>query len=121
LKQSSVYRALSVEAPGELDVHSFLFPLSAHPPHFEDSVTSFNMAYQACDTYFVESHDAYPARPSQDYTKMLGRRRQEAMADELSRQAAEAYIEDIHAHMKQLEVNHQDLTFSYDVLTIFTG
>jgi hypothetical protein len=35
---------------------------------------------------------------------MIGRRKQEAMANELSRQACETYIEDIHAHMKHMEV-----------------
>jgi hypothetical protein len=36
---------------------------------------------------------------------MIGRRRQEAMANELSRQACETYVEDIMGHMKQMEVN----------------
>lgn len=66
------------------------------------------MAYnphQPCDSYFVESQDAYTPSSSQDYVKMIGRRRQEAMVDTLSRQAYEAYIEDIVVHMKQMEVN----------------
>lgn len=63
------------------------------------------MAYQPqpCDTYFVESQDAYTQRPTQDYLKMVGRRKQEAMANELSRQACDTYIEDIVEHMKKME------------------
>jgi hypothetical protein len=66
------------------------------------------MAYhqhQPCDSYFVESHDSYPPPSSQEYLKMIGRRRQEAMANELSKQACETYVEDIMGHMKQMEVN----------------
>jgi len=64
------------------------------------------MAYhpQPCDTFFVESSDGYTQRSSQDYIKMIGRRKQEAMANELSRQACDTYGEDIHAHMVQMEV-----------------
>ncbi len=70
------------------------------------------MAYhsQPCDTYFVE--DAYPTqRATQDYIKMVGRRRQEAIANELSRQACDTYMEDIISHMKHMEVNYLDFTF----------
>ena len=66
------------------------------------------MAYhlkQPCDSYFVESEEAsYPPGP-QEFLKLMGRRRQEAMADELSRQASDSYLEDIKNHMKQTEVN----------------
>jgi hypothetical protein len=68
------------------------------------------MSYnQPCDTFFVE--DACPQqsnqpRPnSQEYIKMMGRRRQEAMANELSRQACDAYMDDIIDHMAQMEVS----------------
>jgi hypothetical protein len=65
------------------------------------------MAYQPqpCDTYFVESHDSYPQRAPQDYIKLIGRRKQEAMANELSRQACDTYMDDIIDHMRQMEVN----------------
>jgi hypothetical protein len=59
-----------------------------------------------CDSYFVESDNAqYPSLAPQEYLKMIGRRKQEAMADELSRQASDAYIDEIMAHMKEMEVN----------------
>ena len=75
------------------------------------------MAYrsQPCDTYFVESQDSYTNVINQDYIKMVGRRKQEAMADELSRQACDSYLEDIINHMKNMEVNlpwHQNSLFS---------
>jgi hypothetical protein len=72
------------------------------------------MAYnrqQQCDTYFVESQESFPAASNQDYAKMLGRRRQEAIGDVLSRQAYEAYVEDIVDHMKQVEVNSPATSF----------
>ena len=66
------------------------------------------MAYhtkQPCESYFVESDEiAYPP-PPQEYLKLIGRRKQEAMADELSRQASDSYLEDIKNHMRQIEVN----------------
>lgn len=65
--------------------------------------------HQPCDTFFVE--DAYPQRGAHDYAKIIGRRKQEAMANELSRQASEAYLEDIIGHMKHMEVNSLDLHF----------
>jgi hypothetical protein len=46
----------------------------------------------------------YPPRPTQEYIKMMGRRRQEAMANELSRQACDTYMDDIVNHMRQMEV-----------------
>jgi hypothetical protein len=65
---------------------------------------AYNQQQQPCDTYFVE--EAYaPARSHQrDYVKEMGRRRQQAMADELSRQACDTYMEDIVAHMRNMEV-----------------
>jgi hypothetical protein len=74
------------------------------------------MAYQKkpCDSYFVETHDSsYHQRAPQDYLKMLGRRKQEAMANELSRQACDTYVEDIMNHMKQMEVNNLDFHLSH--------
>ncbi len=67
------------------------------------------MAYQphpTCDTYFVE--EAFPQRASQEYIKMVGRRKQEDMANELSRQACDTYLEDIVDHMRNMEVNCLD-------------
>jgi hypothetical protein len=62
-----------------------------------------------CDSYFVETDDApYTSRAPQDYVKMIGRRKQEAMANELSRQASDSYLDDIVNHMKQMEVNNLD-------------
>jgi len=71
------------------------------------------MAYhrQPCDSYFVE--DAYPQRATQEYLKMLGRRKQEAMANELSRQACESYMDDIVKHMEHMEVNNLDSQFFF--------
>ncbi|KAG9241319.1 cyclin-like protein [Calycina marina] len=60
---------------------------------------------QPCDTYFVESSEAsgYNARTTQEQMKEIGRRRQMAMTDELSRQADETYMEDIIEHMHVME------------------
>jgi hypothetical protein len=79
------------------------------------------MAYhrQPCDSYFVE--EAYPQRATQEYLKMMGRRKQEAMANELSRQASEAYMEDIIQHMHQMEVNCLDFTFLPPYANLLSG
>jgi len=63
---------------------------------------------QPCETYFVESQDSqgYNPRSTQEQIKEIGRRRQLAMADELSRQACESYMEDIIEHMEHMEVNN---------------
>ncbi|PBP27636.1 cyclin domain-containing protein [Diplocarpon rosae] len=62
------------------------------------------MAYrsQPCETFFVEEPTHRPT-PNQDYIKMAGRRRQEAMANELSRQACDTYMEDIVGHLRNME------------------
>ncbi|CAG8951910.1 hypothetical protein HYFRA_00005714 [Hymenoscyphus fraxineus] len=61
------------------------------------------MAYQQPDdTFFVES-DSQPQFSTRDYLRMSGRRRQQDMANELSRQACETYMEDIVKHMHQME------------------
>ena len=65
------------------------------------------MAYprQPCDSFFVESQDArHDPRATQEYIKMMGRRKQEAMANTLSAQAADSYLSDIVEHMMQMEV-----------------
>jgi hypothetical protein len=66
---------------------------------------------QPCDSYFVESHDTgvYAARAdAREYAKIIARQRQELMANELSRQACDDYMEDIMGHMRQMEVNSVD-------------
>ena len=73
---------------------------------------------QPCDSYFVESHDnSYSQRANQEYLKMVGRRRQQAMADELSRQACDLYMDDIVDHMADMEVNGLGFPFSLSLLT----
>lgn len=63
---------------------------------------------QPCDSYFVESQDTgvFAARAdTREYNKkMFARERQELMANELSRQVAEDYLEDVMKHMSQMEV-----------------
>lgn len=64
------------------------------------------MAYQRCDTFFVENDDngIFAARAeARDYARLIARQRQELMANELSRQASDEYLEDIMKHMRQME------------------
>jgi hypothetical protein len=66
------------------------------------------MAYhQSCGSFFVESQDG--AHTTKDYAKLIARQRQELMANELSRQACEDYMEDIMKHLRQMEVNRLGL------------
>jgi hypothetical protein len=79
------------------------------------------MAYQhrPCDSYFVE--EAYPQRATQEYLKMMGRRKQEAMANELSRQACDTYMEDIVKHMQQMEVIYLDFQLHLIYANLLSG
>lgn len=63
------------------------------------------MAYSYPDeTFFVESDEPHHQRISaRDAAKMLARNRQELIAAELSRLAADEYLEDIMQHMHNLE------------------
>ena len=70
------------------------------------------MAYQQCDSYFVEEQESFQSQSRQqarDYAKLIARQRQELLANDLSRQACEDYLEDIMKHMRQMEVIHLDL------------
>lgn len=70
--------------------------------------TNTTRSYGHCDTFFVEGPDngVFAARTdSHEYSKLIARQRQEMMANELSRQASDDYLEDILKHMKQMEVN----------------
>jgi len=70
------------------------------------SLQSTNMANLPCDSYFVEVEDTgiFTARShARDYAKIVARQRQELMANELSRQACEDYMEDIMKHMRRME------------------
>jgi hypothetical protein len=70
--------------------------------------TNSTRPYGRCDTFFVEGPDngVFAARTdSHEYAKLIARQRQEMMANELSRQASDDYLEDILKHMKQMEVN----------------
>jgi hypothetical protein len=69
------------------------------------------MAYPTCDTFFVEDSDngVFTTRAdARDYSKLIARQRQELMANELSRQASDDYMEDIMKHMRQMEVKCLD-------------
>jgi hypothetical protein len=77
--------------------------------------------HQPCGTFFMESQDTVfePRVEGRDYAKIIARQRQEIIANELSRQACEDYIEDIMKHMRQMEVNILDLSsFILHMLTI---
>ncbi|OLN86797.1 G1/S-specific cyclin CCN1 [Colletotrichum chlorophyti] len=55
--------------------------------------------------YFTEDHDE-PQRPrmgSRDQAKMIARHKQETIANELSRIAADEYLEDVMKHMRHME------------------
>jgi hypothetical protein len=69
------------------------------------------MAFQPCDTYFVEDLDNgifATQHDARDFKKLIARQRQELMANELSRLAADNYLDDIMNHMRQMEVKRLD-------------
>ncbi|KAA8576099.1 hypothetical protein EYC84_006261 [Monilinia fructicola] len=90
---SKSYKCLSKatvksEAPGELDVRSSQIP-NTKPP-------SSNFKH-------VQQQRQQPRQDSQEIYQDDGSKRQEAMANELSRQACDAYMDDIIDHMASME------------------
>ena len=66
---------------------------------------AYTAAYEKDSTFFVESDE--PSRPQFDrreIAKMMARNRQDMIANELSRQASDEYLEDIMQHMRHMEV-----------------
>ncbi|KAJ4176504.1 hypothetical protein FALCPG4_018691 [Fusarium falciforme] len=62
------------------------------------------MAYSHDDgSFFIESDDHYPRISTQETIKMLARQRQDMIAGELSRLAADEYLEDILQHLRRME------------------
>jgi hypothetical protein len=61
-------------------------------------------AYPTDNTFFVESDETATQRMTmRDAAKMLARNKQEMIANELSRQACDEYLEDIMQHMRHME------------------
>ena len=63
------------------------------------------MAYPHHDeTFFVESDDLQkPTMSSREAARMIARKRQELIGNELSRLAGDEYLEDIMQHMRHME------------------
>ncbi|KAI8691400.1 Cyclin N-terminal domain-containing protein [Fusarium sp. Ph1] len=62
------------------------------------------MAYSHDDgSFFVESDEHHPRISTQETIKMLARQRQDMIAGELSRLAADEYLEDIMRHLRRME------------------
>ena len=65
---------------------------------------------RADETFFIESDDQ-PRQPCIDAraaAKMMARQRQDVIASELSRLAADEYLEDILKHMQTMEARTPD-------------
>ena len=62
--------------------------------------------YPTDNTFFVESDESAASQrmTMRDAAKMLARNKQEMIANELSRQACDEYLEDIMQHMRHMEV-----------------
>lgn len=79
-------------------------------------------AYGYCDSYFVESHDdddGLFARAAAERERARGsaKLRQKAIAEDLSRQTAEEYQEDILDHMERMEAETMPDIQSIDIQT----
>lgn len=63
------------------------------------------MAHNTCDTFFVEGDDSsyYQQFSPRQTLKMLNRRKQDLIANELSRLAADEYLEDVMEHVREME------------------
>lgn len=64
------------------------------------------MAHSQMDsTFFVESDESFhPSITPRQAAKMIARRKQELIANELSRLVADEYLEDIMQHVRHMEV-----------------
>lgn len=67
-------------------------------------------AYGYCESYFVESHDDDEgifarAAVERERQRGVGKLRQKALAEELSRATADEYQEDILDHMERMEAS----------------
>jgi hypothetical protein len=70
---------------------------------------STSVAYQPCDTYFVEEQNtSYKPYNPKEHAKLQARRRQDDMASELSRLTSDEYLDDILRHMEHMEVISPD-------------
>lgn len=65
------------------------------------------MAHSSCDTFFVEGDDSsyYQQFSPRQTLKMMARRKQDLIANELSRLAADEYLEDVMEHIREMESN----------------
>lgn len=64
-------------------------------------------AYGYCESFFVESDDQgiyARAAAERENARQIGKMRQKALAEELSRATAEEYQEDVLDHMEHMEV-----------------
>ena len=62
------------------------------------------MAYNTCDTFFVESDEpSYQQFSPRQTLKMIARRKQDLIANEMSRLAADEYLEDMMEHIRDME------------------
>lgn len=66
------------------------------------------MEFSRADDTFFESEDACrPGLYARTAAKMVARQRQDVIAGELSRLAAEEYLEDVLKHMQTMEVRDE--------------
>jgi hypothetical protein len=63
------------------------------------------MAYNTCETFFVESDESssYQQFSPRQTLKMIARRKQDLIANEMSRLAADEYLEDMMEHIRDME------------------
>lgn len=61
-------------------------------------------SHQTCDTFFVETDDVRPRFDAKEQARIIARERQYAIADQLSAQAREEYLDDCLQHMLDMDV-----------------
>lgn len=60
-------------------------------------------SHQPCDTFFVEDDVTRRVDPK-EHAKLIARERQYAIADQLSTVAKDEYLDDVLAHMLEMDV-----------------
>ncbi|KUL86109.1 hypothetical protein ZTR_07660 [Talaromyces verruculosus] len=74
-------------------------------------------SHQTCDSFFVETDDVRPRFDPKEHAKIIARERQYAIADQLSAQAREEYLDDCLQHMLDMDTATLPDVESIDIQT----
>lgn len=100
-------------AQSEMDTTFFVESDDRHGTTGVTAQPDMNMQPATDPVFFVESDDGHHGRQLtiQQRAKLIARQKQDLIANELSRLAADEYLEDILQHMRRMEVRLRTVEF----------